>query len=141
MWSTYTLNKLGEKSIKWVARPPDPKSQPWNMQHMKSQVCWTWLAPVGSAKDYPVFSKWVVYGEVWFLDLFISLLLIYFKKLEFFQILSWIYYIILFLFSFVGIFHYSQMLNVSCFKILYYFILFYLLSPFSRWMDSWPHFL
>lgn len=64
MWSTYTLNKLGEKSIKWVARPPDPKSQPWNMQHMKSQVCWTWLAPVGSAKDYPVFSKWVVYGEL-----------------------------------------------------------------------------
>lgn len=34
------------------------------MQQMKSQVCWKWLAPVGSAKDYPVFSKWVVYGEV-----------------------------------------------------------------------------
>lgn len=56
---------LSQESIKWVAGALEPSpSEGWNMQQMKSQVCWKWLAPVGSAKDYPVFSKWVVYGEV-----------------------------------------------------------------------------
>ncbi|CAK9191692.1 unnamed protein product [Sphagnum troendelagicum] len=36
----------------------------WNAQLVKEQVCQKWLAPVGSAEDYPVFSKWVLYGEV-----------------------------------------------------------------------------
>lgn len=34
------------------------------MKEVKEQVCTKWLGPVGSAKDYPVFSKWVIYGEV-----------------------------------------------------------------------------
>lgn len=35
----------------------------WPQVHeLKEQVCSTWLAPVGSASDYPVFSKWVIYG-------------------------------------------------------------------------------
>ena len=62
LWSPYPLS---QESLKWVAGASEPGSpEGWNMQHVKSQVCWKWLAPVGSAKDYPVFSKWVVYGEV-----------------------------------------------------------------------------
>ncbi|KAG6549218.1 hypothetical protein Mapa_009204 [Marchantia paleacea] len=34
------------------------------MQEVKEQVCNNWLGPVGSARDYPVFSKWVLYGEM-----------------------------------------------------------------------------
>lgn len=62
LWSPYPLS---QESIKWAAgASKSPSPEGWNMQHVKSQVCWKWLAPVGSAKDYPVFSKWVVYGEV-----------------------------------------------------------------------------
>nr|CAD1830272.1 unnamed protein product [Ananas comosus var. bracteatus] len=31
---------------------------------MKDQICSSWFAPVGSASDYPLFSKWVIYGEL-----------------------------------------------------------------------------
>ncbi|KAH7429398.1 hypothetical protein KP509_09G046200 [Ceratopteris richardii] len=34
------------------------------MQEAKEQICTTWLGPVGSANDYPFFSKWVLYGEL-----------------------------------------------------------------------------
>lgn len=34
------------------------------MNEFKDQVCSSWFAPVGSAKDYPFLSKWVIYGEV-----------------------------------------------------------------------------
>ncbi|KAG0612584.1 hypothetical protein M758_6G039400 [Ceratodon purpureus] len=61
LWSPYPLSR---ESIKWVAGAQPSAPEGWNMQHVKSQVCWKWLAPVGSAKDYPVFSKWVVYGEL-----------------------------------------------------------------------------
>ncbi|KAL0917207.1 hypothetical protein M5K25_012255 [Dendrobium thyrsiflorum] len=34
------------------------------MHQWKEQVCSSWFAPVGSASDYPFFSKWVIYGEL-----------------------------------------------------------------------------
>ncbi|KAK6938720.1 Calcineurin-like phosphoesterase domain, ApaH type, partial [Dillenia turbinata] len=34
------------------------------MNELKDQVCSSWFAPVGSASDYPLFSKWVIYGEL-----------------------------------------------------------------------------
>lgn len=34
------------------------------MNEMKDQVCSSWFAPVGSAIDYHLLSKWVIYGEV-----------------------------------------------------------------------------
>lgn len=30
----------------------------------KDEICSSWFAPVGSASDYPFFSKWVIYGEL-----------------------------------------------------------------------------
>ncbi|ONK76495.1 uncharacterized protein A4U43_C03F28670 [Asparagus officinalis] len=30
----------------------------------KDQMCSSWFASVGSANDYPFFSKWVIYGEL-----------------------------------------------------------------------------
>lgn len=41
---------------KWFANLP-------NMHHAKEQMCTEWLGPVGTAADYPVFSKWALYGE------------------------------------------------------------------------------
>ncbi|XP_010529533.1 PREDICTED: uncharacterized protein LOC104806367 [Tarenaya hassleriana] len=34
------------------------------MNELKDQVCSSWFAPVGSASDYPLLSKWVIYGEL-----------------------------------------------------------------------------
>lgn len=34
------------------------------MNELKDEVCSYWFAPVGSASDYPLLSKWVIYGEV-----------------------------------------------------------------------------
>ncbi|KAM3337925.1 hypothetical protein P3S68_032250 [Capsicum galapagoense] len=34
------------------------------MTEFKDQVCKSWFAPVGSARDYPFLSKWVIYGEL-----------------------------------------------------------------------------
>ncbi|CAI0558244.1 unnamed protein product [Linum tenue] len=34
------------------------------MNELKDQVCSSWFAPVGSASDYPLLSKWVLYGEI-----------------------------------------------------------------------------
>ncbi|KAE8715500.1 polyadenylate-binding protein RBP47C-like [Hibiscus syriacus] len=34
------------------------------MNELKNQVCSSWFAPVGSASDYPLLSKWVIYGEL-----------------------------------------------------------------------------
>ncbi|KVI06660.1 hypothetical protein Ccrd_014985 [Cynara cardunculus var. scolymus] len=33
------------------------------MYEFKDEVCKSWFAPVGSARDYPLLSKWVIYGE------------------------------------------------------------------------------
>ncbi|XP_011627911.1 uncharacterized protein LOC18446479 isoform X1 [Amborella trichopoda] len=35
-----------------------------HVHELKEQVCSSWFAPVGSASDYPLFSKWVIYGEI-----------------------------------------------------------------------------
>ncbi|KAL5993029.1 hypothetical protein ACLOJK_013949 [Asimina triloba] len=35
-----------------------------HMYELKDRVCSSWFAPVGSAHDYPFFSKWVFYGEL-----------------------------------------------------------------------------
>ncbi|KAL4310219.1 hypothetical protein GQ457_01G026290 [Hibiscus cannabinus] len=35
-----------------------------HMNELKDQVCSSWFAPVGSASDYPLLSKWVIYGEL-----------------------------------------------------------------------------
>lgn len=42
------------------------------INELKDQVCSSWFAPVGSASDYPLLSKWVIYGEVWIEVLIIS---------------------------------------------------------------------
>ena len=34
------------------------------MNQLKDQICSSWFAPVGSASDYPLLAKWVIYGEV-----------------------------------------------------------------------------
>ncbi|KAL9259935.1 hypothetical protein AKJ16_DCAP02612 [Drosera capensis] len=34
------------------------------LNELKDQVCSSWFAPVGSASDYPLLSKWVIYGEI-----------------------------------------------------------------------------
>ena len=47
------------------------------MHKFKLQICSSWFAPVGSASDYPLLSKWAIYGEVSILHIFlVSLLLI-----------------------------------------------------------------
>ncbi|KAL3505208.1 hypothetical protein ACH5RR_035049 [Cinchona calisaya] len=33
------------------------------MNEFKNEICSSWFAPVGSASDYPLLSKWVIYGE------------------------------------------------------------------------------
>lgn len=40
------------------------------MNELKDQICSSWFAPVGSASDYPLLSKWVIYGEVTCVSLF-----------------------------------------------------------------------
>ncbi|KAE8772736.1 hypothetical protein D1007_55211 [Hordeum vulgare] len=34
------------------------------MHKFKDQICSSWFAPVGSASDYPLLSKWAIYGEL-----------------------------------------------------------------------------
>ncbi|ONM50937.1 Calcineurin-like metallo-phosphoesterase superfamily protein [Zea mays] len=34
------------------------------MNQLKDEICSSWFAPVGSASDYPILAKWVIYGEV-----------------------------------------------------------------------------
>ncbi|XP_019086813.1 PREDICTED: uncharacterized protein LOC104718003 isoform X3 [Camelina sativa] len=35
-----------------------------HIDELRDQVCSSWFAPVGSARDYPLLSKWVIYGEL-----------------------------------------------------------------------------
>lgn len=48
------------------------------MNELKDQVCSSWFAPVGSASDYPFLSKWVIYGEVLFLAIYVIKIPLYF---------------------------------------------------------------
>lgn len=56
-----------EKGTTWI-------SNFLRMNELKDQICSSWFAPVGSASDYPLLSKWVIYGEV----TLVSLLFIYY---------------------------------------------------------------
>ncbi|GJT45065.1 metallo-dependent phosphatase-like protein [Tanacetum coccineum] len=51
----FTLWKKGEPSI-WLKKFS-------KMYELKDEICKSWFAPVGSAGDYPLLSKWVLYGE------------------------------------------------------------------------------
>ncbi|KVH99431.1 hypothetical protein Ccrd_022334 [Cynara cardunculus var. scolymus] len=53
--SLFSLWKKGETSI-WL-------SKFLKMYELKDEICKSWFAPVGSAGDYPLLSKWVIYGE------------------------------------------------------------------------------
>lgn len=52
----FTLWKKEERNI-WLANF-------LRMNELKDQMCSCWFAPVGSASDYPLLSKWVIYGEL-----------------------------------------------------------------------------
>ncbi|KAJ4785662.1 Calcineurin-like metallo-phosphoesterase superfamily [Rhynchospora pubera] len=52
----FSLWKRNERNT-WI-------SKLLRMHEFKDQVCSSWFAPVGSASDYPIYSKWVVYGEL-----------------------------------------------------------------------------
>ncbi|XP_047309169.1 uncharacterized protein LOC124912574 [Impatiens glandulifera] len=57
------------KSYNWFPfwKKQEPKA--WiakllRINEMKDEICSSWFAPVGSASDYPLLSKWVIYGEL-----------------------------------------------------------------------------
>ncbi|KAF3440609.1 hypothetical protein FNV43_RR18893 [Rhamnella rubrinervis] len=52
----FTFWKKEERNT-WLARF-------LRMNELKNEVCSSWFAPVGSASDYPLLSKWVIYGEL-----------------------------------------------------------------------------
>lgn len=54
-WFSFSL--LKEDISPWI-------SKILRMHEFKDQICSSWFAPVGSASDYPLLSKWVIYGEV-----------------------------------------------------------------------------
>ncbi|VAI21260.1 unnamed protein product [Triticum turgidum subsp. durum] len=39
-------------------------SKLWRMHKFKDHICSPWFAPVGFASDYPLLSKWAIYGEL-----------------------------------------------------------------------------
>lgn len=72
---------LDRKSSSWFSLPYWKKqdTNSWiskfiRMNEFKDQICSSWFAPVGTASDYPLFSKWVIYGEVIY---FIHIILIF----------------------------------------------------------------
>ncbi|KAJ8762281.1 hypothetical protein K2173_007438 [Erythroxylum novogranatense] len=65
-----TRHKLpGSRSTGWFSFRRKGEGNTWlakflRMNELKDQVCLSWFAPVGSASDYPLLSKWVIYGEL-----------------------------------------------------------------------------
>uniref|UniRef100_A0A1D1Y2F3 Salicylate O-methyltransferase n=1 Tax=Anthurium amnicola TaxID=1678845 RepID=A0A1D1Y2F3_9ARAE len=55
-WFSFSLLKKEDISP-WI-------SKFLRMHEFKDQICSSWFAPVGSASDYPLLSKWVIYGEL-----------------------------------------------------------------------------
>lgn len=60
---------LERKPSNWFSLFKKQERNTWlakflRMNELKDQVCLSWFAPVGSASDYPLLSKWVIYGEV-----------------------------------------------------------------------------
>ncbi|WVY91769.1 hypothetical protein V8G54_037283 [Vigna mungo] len=63
---------LDHKNSNWFSFWKKGDGNTWlakflRMNELKDQVCSSWFAPVGSASDYPLLSKWVIYGEMKFL--------------------------------------------------------------------------
>ncbi|KAK6939564.1 Calcineurin-like phosphoesterase domain, ApaH type [Dillenia turbinata] len=57
------------KNSSWLSFWKKEERNTWlakflRMHELKDQVCSSWFAPVGSASDYPLLSKWVIYGEL-----------------------------------------------------------------------------
>ncbi|KAG5410732.1 hypothetical protein IGI04_007051 [Brassica rapa subsp. trilocularis] len=55
--SLFSFWKREHRHNTWIA-------QLIRMNKLKDQVCSSWFAPVGSASDYPLLSKWFIYGEI-----------------------------------------------------------------------------
>ncbi|XP_058089774.1 uncharacterized protein LOC131236542 [Magnolia sinica] len=55
-WFSFSIWKKEERNT-WLTKF-------LHMHELKEQVCSSWFAPVGSASDFPFFSKWVIYGEL-----------------------------------------------------------------------------
>lgn len=56
------------KSSGWFSLWKKEERNTWiakflRIHEFKDQICSSWFAPVGSANDYPLLSKWVIYGE------------------------------------------------------------------------------
>lgn len=68
------------------------------MNELKDQVCSSWFAPVGSASDYPLLSKWVIYGEVLLESTIISV-----DLSLFFWFLSFLSVFVIFFFFFISV--------------------------------------
>ncbi|XP_062098869.1 uncharacterized protein LOC133804744 isoform X1 [Humulus lupulus] len=61
--------RLEHKNSYWFSFWKKEERNTWlakflRMNELKDQVCSSWFAPVGSARDYPLLSKWVIYGEL-----------------------------------------------------------------------------
>ncbi|KAL8166043.1 hypothetical protein V2J09_007542 [Rumex salicifolius] len=60
---------LERRNSRWFSFWKKEERNTWLAQFLrinefKDQVCSSWFAPVGSASDYPLLSKWVIYGEL-----------------------------------------------------------------------------
>ncbi|KAL0730723.1 hypothetical protein Bca4012_026817 [Brassica carinata] len=55
--SWFSFWKREQRHNTWIAKLI-------RMNELKDQVCSSWFAPVGSASDYPLLSKWFIYGEI-----------------------------------------------------------------------------
>ncbi|EEF52451.1 uncharacterized protein LOC8260863 isoform X2 [Ricinus communis] len=60
---------LARKNSSWFTFWKKEERNTWlanliRMNELKDQFCSSWFAPVGSASDYPLLSKWVIYGEL-----------------------------------------------------------------------------
>ncbi|XP_072966845.1 uncharacterized protein [Typha angustifolia] len=55
-WFVFSLWKKHDRNT-WI-------SKFLRMHEFKDQICSSWFAPVGTATDYPLFSKWAIYGEI-----------------------------------------------------------------------------
>ncbi|AEE84691.2 Calcineurin-like metallo-phosphoesterase superfamily protein [Arabidopsis thaliana] len=55
--SRFSLWKGEDGNSTWLAKFT-------HIDELRDQVCSSWFAPVGSARDYPLLSKWVIYGEL-----------------------------------------------------------------------------
>ncbi|WCJ35383.1 Calcineurin-like metallo-phosphoesterase superfamily protein [Euphorbia peplus] len=60
---------LGRRNSGWFSLWNKTERNTWlisllRVNEFKDKICSSWFAPVGSASDYPLLSKWVIYGEI-----------------------------------------------------------------------------